>query len=415
MTNSYVSYNAMDAVGPSDPDAMSDENPHGDSEALLKAANKKRAQADKEPLTRKKKRKSKAKKAEPASTDELPTSETRPKRKPVGKSAAKSATKGKRKAKKKTPAEAIYKSSADQGLLTKGVHAGLRGFDSVNHAARTLSLSAWIGSAASVVFMALSAYAWHQSPAAPTMDYHLKSFHVVNTEQILPKKIWATYISQYPRLAAWCVKTPGKDSILKEPNTEELTHFIQYLEDQRCIAAVKSIHMGYVEGDIQQRVLLCDLQLRVPEMKIIMANGQANWVDSEGVHLPGILPVPEYYESRPRIHNIDNHDDALMEVLSFWPLLEDAIEEGLIVSINLDDVLQRSLNEKILQRGIVLTTKSGTRILWGRVGDSRYGMTAQGKVQKLLHTLRSQGDPKMTKIIDLRHKNPKYILAQGPS
>ncbi|NRA39828.1 MAG: hypothetical protein HRU15_16925, partial [Planctomycetes bacterium] len=256
MTNSYVSYNAID------------ENPEGDSDAILAAADKKRAQAKKEPLTKKKKRAKKKADIEDLFADDAPTAKPKPKSKAKSKTGP-----------KKKPGTAAKKKSAGKksapdpkfGLLTKGVHAGLRGLDGLNQQAQSMSVSAWAGLAASVMFMVLSGYAWFQAPAAPTMEYHLKSFHLTSNDQILPLTLWKKYVSQYPKLSSWCVK--GEKNILREPNTQELTHFIDYLEQQHCIAQVNSINMGYVDDDFNQRALLCDLRLRVPAMKIIMDGG----------------------------------------------------------------------------------------------------------------------------------------------
>ena len=412
MEDSYVSYNAIDEIDQSD-----------DSEAIVSAANKKRKAAAKDPLTKKR---GKVKVAE--TIDDEPQSKsyrkprakakkaaTKPKRKPASKAKPKTTPKSAAKSKPRKKASPSSKpSTVSGGLVTRGVHAGLRGFEQFGSGVRHMSPSAWCGLAAAVMLMTVTILAWTKSPTPPNMPLSLSAFQLQTDDgKRLPDAIWRDYVTKYPALKSWVV-TGREGKHFKNPSAEDLNDFAAYLEKQSTIASVQHLELSYIERkDRLQRSLLIHVDLRTPEMPVILSNGQKAWVDAEGVLLPGLMPVPEAYADRPVIRSIEQHPTALSEVLSFWPDLEDVIEADLITDIFLDEVMQRSTNGMVLQRGIVLKTKQGTRIHWGRPGDDRFGLSNQDKIRNLLRTLNSQGNLRNTDVIDVRHSEPKYELAHG--
>jgi hypothetical protein len=98
--------------------------------------------------------------------------------------------------------------------------------------------------------------------------------------------------------------------------------------------------------------------------------------------------------------------DGVKVALNMWRLLESQVEPGLIKDIHLYDVL----DQRGLQRGIVLYTRHGSRLIWGRPGDDRYGIKPEDKVRDLVHTLRSQGDVSRVAAINVRFKEPFFVL-----
>ena len=411
MEDSYVSYNALDDVN------------QDDSAAIVKAASEKR-QAGKSPLTKKRQQQAPAETIDDivAAAQKKSSKKAKPraKAKPASKATPKSAAKRKAKAKTtpkkrkaKTPAKSIMPS---MGLITRGVHAGMRGIEGVGTGVRGLSLSAWTGIAAVLMFMTVTVLSWTKAPQPPHLPLSWSSFQLHAEDGLdLPRKIWRDYVTKYPAIKSWAVTNKhGKAIYFKNPSHEELSDFAEYLESQSTIAEVNDITLTYIDkkGELQ-RSLAINVDLRTPEMPVILNNGQKAWVDLEGVLLPGLMPVPQGYEDRPVIRGIEEHRLALQEVLSFWQDLEDVIEPDLITDIQLNGVLQRSTNGQVTQRGIVLVTKPGTRIHWGRPGDEQFGLTPADKIRNLVRTLKSQGDLQNTEIIDVRHSEPKYVLAHG--
>ncbi len=406
MEDSYISYNAIDEV----------DNGSEGSDAIVSAVNKKRKAQDKEPLTKKKPR-AKAK-LDPTVGDttakrraKKPVSKPKAKAKPKTAPKTKPKTKPKSRAKKKAVKEVLMSAP---GLVTRGVHAGLRSFDAVGSGAKNMSVSAWSGVAAAVVMMTLTILAWNKTPEPPHMPLSWHSFQVhTDDNQRLPDAIWRDYVNKYPKIKSWVIKEEGdKRSRFKNPSRTELENFAQYLKEQSTIASVNDIKLSYVEKENGlQRAMYINVTLRSPSMPVILANGQKAWVDEEGILLPGLMPVPDAYKDRPVVRGIEAHPEALKEVLSFWPDLEAVIEPDLITNIYLDRIMQRRTDGMESQRGIVLISKQGTKILWGRPGDERFGLSHADKIRNLVRTLKSQGDLRNTEIIDVRHSDPKYILA----
>lgn len=405
MKDNYISYNAMDDVAQQD-----------DSEAIVSAANKKRKGEDKEALTRKKPRaRLKATEADGPRGKRKRKARVQPKPKSPKQPRAKAGTAPKSKRKQKQEAAAASSLlMSSQGLVTRGIHAGMRGAEIIGGQTRRVSTSGWCGLAAAMIVMTVTILAWTRAPEPPFMPLSWHSFQVsTEQQQLLPEKIWRSYVNKYPAIKSWVIKGEEQKHF-KNPTQNELEHFAAYLEEQGTIEEVNDIKLSYVErGEKLQRAMCINVSLRLPEMPVILANGQKAWVDDNGILLPGLMPVPEACQNRPVVRDIEEHPEALQEVLDFWPRLEAVIEADLISSIYLNHVMQRSVAGTVLQRGIVLTTRQGTRIHWGRAGDERYGLSADDKIRNLLRTLKSQGDLNNTSIIDVRHSQPNYVLARG--
>ena len=61
-------------------------------------------------------------------------------------------------------------------------------------------------------------------------------------------------------------------------------------------------------------------------------------------------------------------------------------------------------------RGLVLYTRQGTRILWGRPGEEKYGVSLDDRARNTIHTLTVQGDLAHIAAIQVRFKEPTYTL-----
>ena len=55
---------------------------------------------------------------------------------------------------------------------------------------------------------------------------------------------------------------------------------------------------------------------------------------------------------------------------------------------------------------MVLYTRHGSRLIWGRPGEERYGVREEDKVRDLIHTIRSHGDLGRIAAINVRFKEP---------
>jgi hypothetical protein len=139
-------------------------------------------------------------------------------------------------------------------------------------------------------------------------------------------------------------------------------------------------------------------------MPVVLANGERHWVDSDGRVLPGILPAPA--TPRPVLRGIEiGRPAALGEALALWRELEPQVEPGLISEIRLYDDLDLAN-----QRGVVLYTRQGSRLIWGRPDDDRYGVDRSRKVRDLVHTIRCQGDLSRIAVINVRFSQPFFVL-----
>ena len=66
-------------------------------------------------------------------------------------------------------------------------------------------------------------------------------------------------------------------------------------------------------------------------------------------------------------------------------------------------------------RGIVLATRQGARLVWGRPGEERFGVQPDEKVRDLVHTLKCQGDLSRIDSVNVRFHEPFYSLRASVS
>jgi hypothetical protein len=137
----------------------------------------------------------------------------------------------------------------------------------------------------------------------------------------------------------------------------------------------------------------------------VLASGARAWVDVDGRILPGILPAPAG-NPRPMLRAIEHGGaERLREALWLWRTLEPQLDAGLLTDIHLDDDLD--LKD---QRGIVLYTRSGSRLVWGLPTDAKFGVERERKARDLVHTIRCQGDLTRIASINVRFKKLYFTL-----
>jgi hypothetical protein len=150
--------------------------------------------------------------------------------------------------------------------------------------------------------------------------------------------------------------------------------------------------------------------LRQPFLPAVLEDGTRVWLDAEGRVLPGILPRPE--TPRPVVRGLRaGGTEAIKEVCRLWALLEPRLERGLVTDINLSEAYDPAAPAGgATDRGIVLRTRTGSRILWGSPDEERYGVSADEKAANLVHTLRCQGDLTRLATVNVRFRDPVYTI-----
>jgi hypothetical protein len=58
----------------------------------------------------------------------------------------------------------------------------------------------------------------------------------------------------------------------------------------------------------------------------------------------------------------------------------------------------------------VLYTRQGAKFIWGAPGEERFGVQSEDKVRDLVHTIKCQGDLSRIERINVRFKEPFYLL-----
>ncbi|MBA3686002.1 MAG: hypothetical protein H0W72_12305, partial [Planctomycetes bacterium] len=198
---------------------------------------------------------------------------------------------------------------------------------------------------------------------------------------------------------------PYRDRLV-QPSRADLIELTGFLGAQPMVKEVHAIRTidEPVEGKAPRRMLELSLSLREPRLPVVLATGSRAWLDEDGRILPGVLPGPT--QPRPIVRGIEaGGTAAVREALWLWSRLEGRIEPGLITDIRLDDPLDLKN-----QRGLVLCTRQGSRVIWGRPGDERFGVEAEDKVSDLVHTIRCQGDLGQIAVINVRFKDPFFVL-----
>ncbi len=297
----------------------------------------------------------------------------------------------KRKPRAVEPDDDAPNSAVGPGLVTRGIHAGLNGAQWTKQGA--LRLGAW-GCAALAVMTVLVVFSCYSIDKAPT-PLPVSDFRVAWLPgPKIPREDVLGWMRSFPEMAQ-----------LRDGHQATLDHLAVFLRKQPMVGEVRSVSVLH-EPDAQQpqllrRVLEVTMALRQPVMPVVLASGERAWVDADGYLLPGTLPGPSV--RRPLLRAIEwSGIEGVRAALSLWKQLEPQIEHGLVTDIHLYDVLDK----RGLQRGVVLYTRHGSRLIWGRTGEDRFGVREEDKVRDLIHTIRSHGDLNRIAAINVRFKQP---------
>ena len=240
---------------------------------------------------------------------------------------------------------------------------------------------------------------------------------------------------------SWLRRCPQYEK-LNEPNEWVLQKLADHLRALPAVAEVRQVRLYHEPGKVSairrapgkppvlvqingiRRTVEVQLGLRQPFMPAILKDGSRAWIDANGLVLPGVLPSPGV--QRPLVRGIENGGrPALLAAVDLWTHLEPQVEKGLISDIVLNDPLdplppappsvagQPSLPAQIpagSMRGIVLYTRQGAKLIWGRPGEERFGVQDDDKIRDLVHTIKCQGDLSRIERINVRFKEPFYLL-----
>jgi hypothetical protein len=199
---------------------------------------------------------------------------------------------------------------------------------------------------------------------------------------------------------SWLARFQWRDQ-LGRPDAWVLERLAAHLAEQPAVAGVERIAWDTAvgakgpTGHLSLRV-----RLRRAELPLRLADGRTAWLDAEGRVLPAALPGP--VGRRPLVRGVDGDAALRAAVAEAWTLVAERTDPALLATIDGDAVLDERT------RGIVMTTRHGTRILWGRPDDARYGIDARRKADGLVHVLTSQGDPSRLAEINLRFRRETF-------
>jgi hypothetical protein len=309
-----------------------------------------------------------------------------------------------RRAKRKARPEAAeepHSVAGHPGLVTRGIHAGLDGARWTQNG--VVRLGMW-GCAAVAMIAVTVLFSFYAIDKAPT-PLPVTGFRVAWLPG--PKVPQAEVLG-------W-IRTFPHSPALRDGRAETLEQLAEFLRKQPVVSEVRAVsvvhepHPGQV--DRLQRTLEVVMALRQPVLPVVLGSGERAWVDAQGWLLPGSMPGPT--ARRPVLRAIEWAGiDGVRAALELWKQLEPQIEPGLVTDMHLHDVLDK----RGLQRGIVLYTRSGSRLIWGRPGEDRFGVRPEDKIRDLVHTIRCQGDLNRVASINVRFKEPFFELraAQRP-
>jgi hypothetical protein len=127
--------------------------------------------------------------------------------------------------------------------------------------------------------------------------------------------------------------------------------------------------------------------------------------------LPGTLPGGSA-QRRPLVQGLEDAGAAAARAaVELWQRLEGRLEPGLIAQIHLNAPLEEAVpGAPAPARGLVLVSRQGTRLVWGRPEEERFGAAADARAEALLHTIRCQGDLGPVAAINVRFRQPFYTL-----
>ena len=280
---------------------------------------------------------------------------------------------------------------AAPGLVTKGVHAGLASIGIATAAGR--QLGAW-GSAALAAAALVVGLTWNAAGSTPP-PAPVGGVRVVYVDgPRIPERDLLALVRRFP----------GARRLLEQGDRATLADLGDWLRDQPVVREVRQVRLVH-QSDGKRRTIEISLALREAVMPAILATGARAWIDAEGRILPPILPAPSG-NPRPVLRGIETGGaERMREALWLWARLEKQLEPGLVSDIRLDDALD--LKD---QRGIVLVTRQGSRLVWGLPDDVRFGIDPERKVRDLVHTIRCQGDLSRIATINVRFKDPVFTL-----
>lgn len=312
--------------------------------------------------------------------DSKPGVSAKPKPKPAGKKkpAAKrgaAAGKGKSKGKATPPTSGLVT------LSVRGCYASVCG------------LGLWGGAALAmmVACAVLLSLSWQRS----LLQWQPQDLVLEDVEgKPVPGRLIERFIRDYPRATN-----------LLHPDAAVLADFRDFLLARPAVKRVDAVAVGYRPGDAAApvQVLEAVVELRKPVLPVQLADGSHATVAKDGIVLP---PCIEAAPGLPLVRGYhDGGNEALRELLAFWPELSYEVPPTSIAEVHLHADLQRRG-----QRGIVLQMYNGTRILWGRPGDGRYGVSNQDKIARIVHALQCQGGADDA-VIDVRYDQAVYSAA----
>ncbi len=227
--------------------------------------------------------------------------------------------------------------------------------------------------------------------------------------QIRPAWIAGPQVSQ-AEFMRWIGIFPHRDR-LAEPNAWVLDRLVEHLRALPGVAEVRQVRLVHEPAaDRRRLVRVAEVQLglRTPFLPGMLADGRRVWIDREGHILPGVLPAPA--ARRPVVRQIEAGGRAgVAEAIALWERIEGQIEPGLVTDVLLADRL-----DEVGTRGIVLRTRLGARLVWGRPGEERFGVDPDGKARELVRTVRGQGDLNRIAEINVRFKEAFYTLRDAP-
>ena len=252
---------------------------------------------------------------------------------------------------------------------------------------------------------------------------------------------------------AWLRRCPQYEK-LSAPNEWVLQKLADHLRALPAVAEVRQVRLFHEPGKVSairrvtgkppvlvqlngiRRTVEVQLGLRQPYLPAILKDGSRAWIDAAGVVLPGVLPNPGV--QRPLVRGLEGGGrPAIAEAVELWRQLEPQIEKGLITDIVLNDALDPLSPAPAVAggqalaggqavaggqpappvqipagtpRGLVLYTRQGAKFIWGAPGEERFGVQSEDKVRDLVHTIKCQGDLSRIERINVRFKEPFYLL-----
>lgn len=208
----------------------------------------------------------------------------------------------------------------------------------------------------------------------------------------------------YNEFLRWIWTFPLRERLV-DPNAWVLDRLVDHLRATPGIAEVRQVRLVHEpDGKRLARVAEVELSLRTPFLPGVLGDGRRVWLDREGRVLPGILPAPA--SARPVVRQIEaGGRAAVAETIALWSQLETALPPGLVSDILLGERL-----DETGARGIVLITRPGARLVWGRPGEERFGVDGASKCRDLVRTLRAQGDLSRIADINVRFREPFYTM-----